>query len=144
MKQTPRTRKVNETVREVVASMLLEEIADPRLALVTVTGAEVSPDFSVATIYVIAHGGEERYAEVLEGLESAKGRIRSLLGKRVKMRLTPELTFAIDESVDEGMRINEALKVVPPSMALASQAVEEAQAVETEDEPGGRDEGSAE
>jgi ribosome-binding factor A len=144
MKQTPRTRKVNETVREVVASMLLEEIADPRLALVTVTGAEVSPDFSVATIYVIAHGGEERYAEVLEGLESAKGRIRSLLGKRVKMRLTPELTFAIDESVDEGMRINEALKVVPPSMALASQAVEESLAAETEDEPGGQDEGSAE
>jgi ribosome-binding factor A len=144
MKQTPRTRKVNETVREVVASMLLEEIADPRLALVTVTGAEVSPDFSVATIYVIAHGGEERYAEVLEGLESAKGRIRSLLGRRVKMRLTPELHFAIDQSVDEGMRINEALKVVPPSMALTEQSVEESQAAEVDAGPGPRDEGSAE
>ena len=48
MKQTPRTRKLNESVREAVASILVDEIADPRLALVTVTGAEVSPDFSVA------------------------------------------------------------------------------------------------
>ena len=116
MKQTPRTRKVNETVREAVASILCDEISDPRLELVTVTGAEVSPDFSVATVYVIAHGDEARYAEVLAGLESAKGRIRSLLGRRVKTRLTPELRFAIDTSVDEGMRISEALKDVPPSL----------------------------
>lgn len=116
MKQTPRTRKVNETVREAVASMLLDDIADPRLEMVTVTGAEVAPDFSVATIFVIAHGGAERYAEVLAGLESAKGRIRSLLGRRVKTRITPELRFEIDSSVDTGMRIAEALKDVPPSM----------------------------
>lgn len=116
MKQTPRTRKVNESVRVAIASILVDEISDPRLALVTVTGAQVSPDFSVATIYVTAHGDESRYAEVLAGLESARGRIRSLLGKRVKTRLTPELRFAIDTSVDEGMRITEALKDVPPSL----------------------------
>jgi ribosome-binding factor A len=116
MKQTPRTRKVNESVREAIASMLVDEICDPRLAFVTVTGAEVSPDFSVATIYVTAHGDASRYAEVLAGLESARGRIRSLLGRRVKTRLTPELRFAIDTSVDAGMRITEALKQVPPSM----------------------------
>lgn len=121
MKQTPRTRKVNETVREAVASMLTGDIADPRLEMVTVTGAEVAPDFSVATIFVIAHGDEQRYAEVLEGLESAKGRIRSLLGRRVKTRITPELRFAIDASVDRGMRISEALKEVPPSLLRAAQ-----------------------
>ncbi len=118
MKQTPRTRKVNETVREAIASILIDEISDPRLDFVTVTGAEVSPDFSVAAVYVTAHGDESRYEEVLAGLESAKGRIRSLLGRRVKTRLTPELRFAIDTSVDEGMRISEALKDVPPSLLL--------------------------
>lgn len=116
MKQTPRTRKVNETVREAIASILLDEISDPRLDLVTVTGAQVSPDFSVAVVYVTAHGSEDRYAEVLSGLESAKGRIRSLLGRRVKTRLTPELRFEIDTGIDEGMRITEALKDVPPSL----------------------------
>ena len=118
MKQTPRTRKVNETVRECIASILVDEVSDPRLEFVTVTGAEVSPDFSVAVVYVIAHGDEARYAEVLAGLNSAKGRIRSLLGRRVKTRLTPELRFEIDKSVDEGMRISEALKEVPSSMLL--------------------------
>ncbi len=80
------------------------------------TGAEVSPDCSVANVFVIAHGDEARYAEVLAGLESAKGRIRSLLGRWMKTRVTPELRFAIDPSVDEGMRIAEALKAVPPSL----------------------------
>lgn len=116
MKQTPRTRKVNEMVREAIAIILSEEVADPRLELVTVTSAEVSPDLSVAKIFVITHGGEERYTELLEGLESASGRIRSLLGSRISLRFTPELRFVIDRSVDEGMRISEALKDVPPTL----------------------------
>lgn len=116
MKQTPRTRKLNESVREAIASILLDEIADPRLDLVTVTGVSVSPDIMQANVYVIAHGDQERYREVLEGLESAKGRIRSLVGQRIKSRFTPELRFFIDESVDAGMRMNEALKEVPPTM----------------------------
>lgn len=116
MKQTPRTRKVNETVREAIAIILAEEVSDPRLDLVTVTSAEVSSDLMVANIYVITHGGPERYAEMLDGLESAKGRIRSLLGQRITLRFTPELRFHIDRSVDEGMRIAEALKEVPPSL----------------------------
>lgn len=116
MKQTPRTRKVNEMVREAVAIILSEEIADPRLDLVTVTSAEVSPDMMVANIYVITHGDDDRYAELLEGLESAKGRIRSLLGQRITLRFTPELRFLIDRSVDEGMRISQALKDLPPTL----------------------------
>lgn len=116
MKQTPRTRKLNETVREAIASILLDEIADPRLDLVTVTGVSVSPDIMQANVYVTAHGDQERYREVLEGLNSAKGRIRSLVGQRIKSRFTPELRFFIDESVDAGMRMNEALKEVPPTM----------------------------
>lgn len=116
MKQTPRTRKVNETVREAIASILAAEVSDPRLELVTVTSAQVSSDMSVASIYVTTHGGEERYEEMLAGLESAKGRIRSLLGDRITLRFTPELRFFVDSSVDESMRIAEALKDVPPSL----------------------------
>lgn len=116
MKQTPRTRKLNESVREAIASILLDEIGDPRLDLITVTGVSVSPDVMQANVYVTAHGDEERYREVLQGLESAKGRIRALLGKRMTARFTPELRFFIDESVDAGQRMNEALKEVPPTM----------------------------
>ncbi len=116
MKQTPRTRKINETVREAIAIILAEEIADPRVDLATVTSVEVSSDLMVANVYVITHGGAERYAELLDGLESAKGRMRSLLGQRITLRFTPELRFFIDRSVDEGMRIAEALKDMPPSL----------------------------
>ncbi len=116
MKQTPRTRKISETVREALACILQDEISDPRLELVTITSVEVSADTMLADVYVTAHGDEERYEEVLAGLDSARGRMRSLLGRRIHTRFTPELRFYIDESVDEGMRIAEALKHAPPSM----------------------------
>ena len=79
MKQTPNSRRLNETAREIIANILITEVSDPRLDLVTVTGAEVSPDRSVMSVYVSTD--PDRYDEVLEGLESAKGRIRTLLGK---------------------------------------------------------------
>ena len=121
MKQTPRSRQISETSREIIASILMTEISDPRLEMVTVTDVRVSTDVTVANVYVTAHGDEERYAEVLEGLESAKGRIRSLYGSRISTRLTPELRFFIDDTIDEGMRITEALKNVPPTLASASE-----------------------
>jgi ribosome-binding factor A len=123
MKQTPATRRLNEQAREVVASLLVSEVSDPRLELVTVTGAEVSPDRSVLLVFVST--APERYDEVLEGLESAKGRIRSLAGRALGWRVTPELKFYIDKSVDSGMRIEEALQQVPPSLA-AERAAEAA------------------
>lgn len=115
MKQTPNTRRLNEQAREVVASLIVTEVSDPRLELITITGAEVSPDRSVLIVFVST--SEDRYAEVLAGLESAKGRIRSLLGHALGWRVTPELRFYIDESVDSGMRIEEALRAVPPTLA---------------------------
>lgn len=141
MKQTPATRRLNEQAREVVASLLLSEVSDPRLSLVTVTGAEVSTDRSVLLVFVSTE--PDRYDEVLEGLESAKGRIRSLVGRALGWRVTPELRFYIDESVDSGQAIDEALRAVPPTLAaeraadaerIDPEAVEAVQAVETEAE----------
>lgn len=108
-------RKSDERVRETVADIVATEISDPRVMLVTVTGAKVSSDRSVAEVFVSA--SPERYDEVLAGLDSAKGRIRSLLGHRLGWRVSPELRFHIDESVDEGERIAEALTHVPPTLA---------------------------
>lgn len=113
---SPRMRKVNEAVREALAEVLASEVSDPRLALVTITAVEVSRDLSSAKVFFIAHGGDEEYARALEGLESASRRMRRGLSERVRMRLTPELRFHLDTTVDDGMRIHEALKNVPPSM----------------------------
>jgi ribosome-binding factor A len=117
MKSTPRTRKLGEAVREALAEVLREDVADPRLDFVTITSVQVASDLGVADVYVTTHGDQERYDELLEGLRSADGRIRSGLARRVKLRITPELRYHLDTSVDQGMRIYEALKNVPPSMA---------------------------
>lgn len=130
MKQTPNSRRLSETAREIIASILVSEVSDPRLELVTVTGAEVSPDRSVMLVFVSTD--PDRYDEVLAGLESAKGRIRSLLGKSITWRVTPELRFYIDESVDSGMRMEEALRAVPPTL-VAERAAESATVVAAPD-----------
>ena len=116
MKQNSATRRLAEEAREKIATILMMEISDPRLDLVTVTGCEVSVDRSVCKVWVSAD--PDSYNEVLEGLQSAKGRIRSLLGRSLTWRVTPELIFQIDRSTDEAQRIAEALKNVPPTMSI--------------------------
>lgn len=116
MKQNSATRRLAEEAREKIATILMMEISDPRLNLVTVTGCEVSVDRSVCKVWVSAD--PDSYDEVLEGLQSAKGRIRSLLGRSLTWRVTPELIFQIDRSTDEAQRIAEALKNVPPTMSI--------------------------
>ncbi|MDZ4167540.1 MAG: 30S ribosome-binding factor RbfA [Coriobacteriia bacterium] len=116
MKSTPRTRKLGETVREALAEVLRDDVADPRLDFVTITSVQVSSDLGVADVYVTTHGDQERYDELLEGMRSADKRIRAGLARRVSLRITPELRYHLDTSVDESMRIYEALKDVPPSL----------------------------
>jgi ribosome-binding factor A len=116
LKQTPQSRKLNEAARVALADILLTEISDPRLDLITVTGVEVSKDRSVAIVYVAAD--RSRYAAVEAGLTSARGRIRSLLGQQLGWRVTPELRFHLDTSIDEAERISHALTDVPETLAV--------------------------
>lgn len=116
MKQTGSSRKVNEAARAKVASILLTEVSDPRLALVTVTGCEVSLDRSLCKVYVSAE--EARYDEVKAGLESAKSRIRYLMGQGLDWRVTPELVFVIDTTTDDAERIAKALQNVPSTLSI--------------------------
>lgn len=107
MKTTPASRRAAEELREKLNYVLLYDIADPRLDLITVTGVEVSKDKDVADVYVSA--AKESYDSVMEGLTAASGRIRSLVGKSLGWRVSPELRFHIDRSVDEAERIAKAL-----------------------------------
>ena len=91
-------------------------MADPALSLVTLTGVEVSVDKSLVRAYVSCE--PERYDEVALALQRAKGRIRSLLGHALGWRVTPELAFQIDTTVDEAERIAQALQNVPPTLSV--------------------------
>jgi ribosome-binding factor A len=116
MKQTAQTRRLNEVTREALASILLLQVSDPRLAFVTITAVEVSKDRCVANVYVTAE--QQQYDDVIAGLESAKGRIRSLLGGELNWRVTPELRFFLDTSIDMATRISTALTDVPKTLAI--------------------------
>ena len=107
MKQGSSNRRVNEQAREVISEILLFEISDPRLDMVTITAVEVSFDRSVANVYYSTEPA--RYTEVAQAFAAAAGRIRSLMAKKLSWRVAPELRFHLDESVDNAERIAHAL-----------------------------------
>lgn len=116
MKQNQNSRRVNEQAREALATILLFEVSDPDLHLVTVTGCEVSVDKSFMRAYVTCEA--DRYQEVLDALGRAKGHIRSQLARTLHWRVVPELAFRIDTTTDEAERIGRALENVPPTLAV--------------------------
>ena len=116
MKQNQHSRRTNEQARVKLANILLFEISDPALALVTITGVEVSVDKSYLRAYVSCDA--DRYEEVEAALARAKGRIRSLLGRSLGWRVTPELDFRIDSTTDEAERISRALEEAPATLAV--------------------------
>lgn len=116
MKQNHNSRRINAQAREKLAQILLFEISDPALMLVTLTGVEVSVDKSVLRAYISCES--ERYEEVSAALARARGRVRSLLGRALGWRVTPEIIWQIDTTVDEAERIERALQDVPPTMEI--------------------------
>src|SRR3954447_17999801 len=104
-----RMRRGNEAVREVFSGHITEELKDPRIGFVTVTGVDTSPDLRHARVYVSVLGSDEEKSEALEGLRSSAGFLQSKVGEQLRMKRTPTLEFQYDDSIDRGMRISELL-----------------------------------
>src|SRR5213594_3511586 len=100
-----RMRRVNEAVREVVSAHLAEDVADPRIGFVTVTGVETSADLRSARVFVSVLGDDRQRDEALTGLRSASGYLQQQVGLELRMKRTPTLDFVHDDSIREGMRI---------------------------------------
>jgi len=107
-----RSDRVGELILEVIAELLRKDIRDPRVRAVTLTGAKVSKDLRHARIYFNLLGGQNDPGDVLAGLKSATGFIRSKVAKQLKLRFVPALEFTYDDSEDEAQRIDELLKQV--------------------------------
>lgn len=116
MKQNKQSRRINHLAREKLANILLFELDDPLLSQVTISDVEVAVDKSLAVVYVACD--KDLYDEVSCALERAKPYIRKLLGHALSWRVTPELVFRIDHTVDEAYAIARALTHVPPSLAV--------------------------
>lgn len=109
MPSEARARRVGERIQEELAILLIRNVADPRLNMVTITEVDVDRELAYATIYVTASGGEEREEEVLEGMESASGYFKSELATRIQLRSFPQLRFRWDVAQERGQRIEELL-----------------------------------
>lgn len=107
-----RASRVAEAIKKEVTQMLGNELKDPRIGFVTVTGVDVCPDLRHARIFVSVYGKDEEKVQTLQALNKAKGFVRSELGKRIRLRYTPEVEFRFDESIERGARIMELLTKV--------------------------------
>ena len=101
-----RTQRVAEAIREVVATAILFEVADPRVKGVTVLGAEVTGDLRNATVLVSVMGTESEQALALRGLQHASGFLQSRVAARLQTRFTPVLSFKKDEGIKKSIAIS--------------------------------------
>ncbi|MFZ5442778.1 MAG: 30S ribosome-binding factor RbfA [Myxococcota bacterium] len=108
-----RPDRVAAEIQAAVADLLTRgAIHDPRVGYITLTGVKVSPDLSVAQIFYSMIGTDEQKAETQAGLDAAKGFVRREVTKKVKLRISPEVFFTFDPSLDEGDKIERLLKEV--------------------------------
>lgn len=105
-----RANRVAEQMKKELGDIIARKIKDPRVGFVTVTDVEVTGDLQQAKVYISVLGEEKQKHNTLLGLSKAKGFIRSEIGKRIRLRKTPELAFEFDEAVDQGNRIEHLLK----------------------------------
>src|SRR5215207_2783091 len=108
-REYPRTARVNELVREIVAEEL-ERIDDPRLEWVSVTSVEVSRELSSGVVYFSSLDGPDGDAEILEALSDTRVRLQGAIGRQARLRRTPELSFRVDTGVRQGFRVEEILR----------------------------------
>ena len=110
MVDVARARKLAVRIREVVSMTLELQVKDPRLGMVTITDAKVTPDLREATLYYTVYGDASERASSAAALESAKGVLRSQVGRQMGTRYTPTLTFVADVVPETAGKIEELLE----------------------------------
>ena len=117
-----RIEKLQELIKQETGKMLLNDIKDPRIGFVTVTDVEMTGDLREAKIFVSVMGDAQQVKNSLEGLNSALGFVRREIGKRIRLRFTPEISFALDTSLDYGDHIQKLLLQVEGDLGNADNA----------------------
>ncbi|GIG86616.1 30S ribosome-binding factor RbfA [Plantactinospora endophytica] len=126
MTDQAKVRRHAERVRELVASVVRTQIKDPRLGMITITDARITPDLREATVFYTVLGDASDQAATAAALESAKGLLRSTVGKALGLRHSPSLSFVLDDVQDQVKQIDELLAAARSADAevqrLAAQA----------------------
>ena len=107
---TRRTDRVDDLLRTELSELLVREVADPRVRLVTVVSVETSPDLRHADVAVSVLGAESEREEAVDALRGAQGFLRSRLARKVRLRNIPELRFRLDRGAEHSQRISDLLE----------------------------------
>jgi ribosome-binding factor A len=107
-----RIRRVDEAVREVLADAVSQDLKDPRVGFVTVTEVRTSPDLRQARVFVSVFGTAEEKAASLEGLSSAHGILQARIARELRLKRTPALEFALDETAERAARLEALIEDV--------------------------------
>lgn len=124
MADPARARRLAVRIREIVASTLEMQVKDPRLGMVTITDARLTPDLRDATLYYTVYGDEASRAETAAALESARGVLRSQVGRQTGIKFTPTLAFVADAMPQHAAQIDELLAVAREADAGLAQVRE--------------------
>ena len=115
MADEARARRLAGRIKQIVASTIEMQVKDPRLGMVTITDVRLSGDLHDATLFYTVFGSDEERAQSAQALESAKGVLRSEVGRQTGVRFTPTLTFVLD-------LLPEATKHIEDLLAVAARA----------------------
>ena len=109
-----RNERVRKTMMKEISDILLKEIRDPRISgLVSITDVEMSNDNSVAKVFYSVYSQDEKSKEeTSEALQANVSKIRYEIGKRIRLRLTPELKFYLDDSLERGNRVTDLINKI--------------------------------
>ena len=108
-----RLRRVNEAVRQVLSDAITQDLKDPRVGFVTVTGVDVSPDLRHARVYVSVLGDAAAVEASLEGLDSAHGFLQGRVGDELRLKHTPTLQFVHDDTAERAQRLEQLIREHP-------------------------------
>jgi ribosome-binding factor A len=123
--RSTRMRRTDDLVRKILSETLLTKVQDPRVGMVSVTMVRISPELDTAKVWVTVLGDENARAETMKGLRSAASFLQSEIARQVRMRKVPRLSFVYDDSLDQGLRIDAALRDVETEREARGGAGEE-------------------
>lgn len=113
MKTSNRMIRINDEIKKELSEIIRADLKDPRVGVITsVLKVETTNDLKYCKVYVSILGDEEKKNEVMSALKGAAGFIRSLIARRINLRITPEFNFILDDSLDYSFKIDKILKEI--------------------------------
>ena len=113
-----RRDRISEQIRRELAEVIRTELRDPRVGMISLTDVQVSADYAHAKVFFSSLAGSDSLDVVRAGLQNAAGFLRSELGKRISIHMTPQLHFVFDESLERGAQLS---KLISEAAAISDQ-----------------------